>query len=45
MKDLNARELVAVVPLAILILVIGVYPGPMLRLTNATLVRIVAPFN
>lgn len=45
LKDLSIRELVAVVPLAILMLVIGVYPGPLLRLMNATLVRIVAPFN
>jgi NADH-quinone oxidoreductase subunit M len=45
LQDLNARELAAVVPLAVLILVIGVYPGPMLRLISATLVRLVAPFN
>jgi len=45
LQDLNARELVAVAPLAILMLVIGVYPGPMLRLMNATLTRLVAPFN
>jgi len=45
LQDLNARELVAVAPLIFLMLVIGVYPGPLLRLMNATLVRIVAPFN
>jgi len=45
LPDLTVRELVAVVPLTILMLVIGVYPGPLLRLMNATLARIVAPFN
>jgi len=34
--DINVRELVALVPLAVIIIFLGIYPNPMLSLMNAS---------
>lgn len=41
LTDMNARELVTVVPLAILALWIGIYPKPLADLMNATLANLI----
>ncbi len=41
LTDINARELVTVVPLIILTLVIGIYPKPLANLMNGTLEHLV----
>ena len=34
--DVNGRELVALIPLAIIVIILGIYPTPMLDLMNAS---------
>lgn len=36
LPDINGRELVALVPLAIIVIVLGIYPAPMLDMMNAS---------
>ena len=36
LPDINGRELVALVPLAIIVIVLGVYPAPLLDMMNAS---------
>jgi NADH-quinone oxidoreductase subunit M len=36
LKDLNAREIVVMVPIAVLVFVMGVFPGPFLRKMDAS---------
>jgi len=36
LPDINGRELVALVPLAIIVIFLGIYPAPMLNLMNAS---------
>ena len=39
LTDMDARELCAIVPLAVLTILLGIYPKPALDLMNATLVH------
>ena len=41
LTDINARELITVVPLAILTLAVGIYPKPLTDLMSATLENLV----
>ena len=41
LPDLNRRELVTVTPLAILVLVIGLYPGPLMEMMDASVTHLV----
>ncbi len=41
LPDLSTRELVTVIPLAILVLGIGLYPGPMMKMMDASVSHIV----
>lgn len=41
LTDINARELVCLAPLAVLVIYLGVYPQPLLELLDATLVDLV----
>jgi len=46
LPDINGRELAALVPLAVIVLFLGIYPSPMLNMMNAsvnTLVKFVTP--
>ena len=36
LPDINGRELVALVPLAIIVIILGIYPAPMLNMMNAS---------
>jgi len=36
LPDINGRELVALVPLAIIVIILGIYPTPMLDLMNTS---------
>lgn len=40
--DLNSREVLTVAPLAIVVVAIGVYPGPLLQSINSTVAYVVA---
>ena len=40
MKDLNGREITALVPIAALILVLGVFPAPLLNVINPAVDRL-----
>jgi NADH-quinone oxidoreductase subunit M len=42
LPDVNATELVTLLPLVVLAVVLGVYPGPLLRLTEAPVAAVVA---
>jgi NADH-quinone oxidoreductase subunit M len=42
LPDLNRRELVTVIPLAILVLVIGLYPGPLMEMMDASVKHLVS---
>jgi len=39
--DINAREMLAVIPLAIVVVGIGVYPGPLLETMDASVTFVV----
>ncbi|MDD5686518.1 MAG: NADH-quinone oxidoreductase subunit M [Elusimicrobia bacterium] len=41
LKDMSARELIAIIPLVILMIVIGVYPNPILKLMDTTLTSLI----
>ena len=41
LPDLNTRETVTLVPLAIIVFVVGVYPGPLMELLDATVANLV----
>jgi NADH-quinone oxidoreductase subunit M len=41
LTDLNAREMLTVVPLAIAVVAIGVYPGPLLESMDASVTYVV----
>jgi len=41
LPDLNRRELVTVIPLAILVFVIGVYPGPLMEMMDASVTSLI----
>jgi NADH-quinone oxidoreductase subunit M len=41
LKEINARELVTVVPLMLLTLFVGIYPAPLSNLMKATLENLV----
>jgi len=41
LPDLNRRELVTVLPLAVLIFVIGLYPGPLMEMMDASVTHLV----
>jgi NADH-quinone oxidoreductase subunit M len=41
LSDLNIRELVTVIPLAILILWIGLYPGPLMEMMDSSVTNLV----
>lgn len=41
LSDINTRETVALVPLAILVFVIGLYPRPLLNAMDATVTRVI----
>ncbi|MEX1158620.1 MAG: hypothetical protein WEC79_06805, partial [Thermomicrobiales bacterium] len=45
MPDLNTNELFTLVPLLILTILLGVYPGPVMDYMQATLEAILVPFN
>ena len=45
MPDLNTNELLTLVPLLILTIVLGVYPGPVMDYMQATLEAILVPFG
>jgi len=45
LKDIEARELVAVVPLAVLMVVLGLYPSVALGLMDTTLAQMAALFE
>jgi NADH-quinone oxidoreductase subunit M len=45
LRDLNARELVAVVPLLALSLFIGLYPRPLLERVEPTMKSLIAHFE
>jgi NADH-quinone oxidoreductase subunit M len=41
LPDINGRELFALIPLAIIVIFLGVYPGPMIDLLNASVNHLV----
>jgi NADH-quinone oxidoreductase subunit M len=41
LPDLTRRELVTVIPLAVLVLVIGLYPGPLMEMMDASVTHLV----
>ena len=41
LTDINAREMLAVIPLAIVVVGIGVYPGPLLETMDASVTFVV----
>jgi NADH-quinone oxidoreductase subunit M len=41
MEEINAREIFCLAPLGILVLIVGVWPMPILNLLNASAVRLV----
>jgi NADH-quinone oxidoreductase subunit M len=41
LSDLSIRELVTVIPLAILILWIGLYPGPLMEMMDSSVTNLV----
>ena len=45
LADLRGSELVAAVPLALLTIVLGLYPSILIDLTDATITRMAAPFS
>jgi NADH-quinone oxidoreductase subunit M len=45
LSDLNGRERLVLYPLAAIMLVLGVYPMPILDLMNRTLVQLIAPLS
>jgi len=45
LADLRGSELVAAVPLALLAIVLGLYPSILIDLTDATITRMAAPFS
>jgi NADH-quinone oxidoreductase subunit M len=40
MKDLNGREITALAPIALLIIVLGVFPAPLLNVINPAVDRV-----
>lgn len=45
LKDLNMREIMTLVPIILLIIWIGIYPGPFLKLSSASVAHIVETVN
>jgi NADH-quinone oxidoreductase subunit M len=45
LKDLSVREIVTVLPLAIVVIGIGLYPGPFLDAMNSTVIYVVEQFE
>lgn len=43
--DINRREVISLVPLAVIVLILGVYPMPMIDLINTKLEKIVSAIN
>ena len=41
LQDLSARETLTLVPLAIIVFLVGVYPGPLMELLDASVIRLV----
>jgi NADH-quinone oxidoreductase subunit M len=41
LPDLTRRELVTVIPLAVLVLVIGLYPGPLMEMMDTSVTHLV----
>ena len=41
LTDINTRELIALVPLAVVTIFLGIYPAPMIDLMNATVNHLV----
>jgi NADH-quinone oxidoreductase subunit M len=41
LQDLSARETATLVPLAVLIFVVGVFPGPLMELLDASVMNLV----
>ena len=44
MKDVNGREILAMLPLAVGCIVIGIWPSPILRAVEPAAANIVAPY-
>ncbi len=45
LPDLSSRELAAVIPLALLVLWIGLYPGPLMEMMDATVLHLIQQTN
>jgi NADH-quinone oxidoreductase subunit M len=41
LEEINAREIFCLAPLGLLVMIVGVWPMPVLNLMNASLVRLV----
>ena len=41
LPDLSKRELATLIPLAILVLCIGLYPGPLMELMDASVINLI----
>ena len=41
LPDLSNRELAALIPLAILVLCIGLYPGPLMEMMDASVIHLI----
>ena len=41
LEEINGRELFTIVPLAILVILLGIYPSPMIDVMKATMAHIV----
>jgi NADH-quinone oxidoreductase subunit M len=41
LEEINAREIFCLAPLGILVMIVGVWPMPVINLMNASLVRLV----
>ncbi|HET8628991.1 MAG TPA: NADH-quinone oxidoreductase subunit M [Thermomicrobiales bacterium] len=45
LTDVNAREVIALAPLAVLTVLFGMWPGPIFHLVSATLANVLRPFG